>query len=79
MIMDGDGTWHTRLRWGRCPKCDTSLPDRKGGLVVCNTCELGIAVKPCDECKDGMVREPDGYGCVQWTSCYRCDGKGWTA
>ena len=23
------------------------------------------------------VPEPDGYGCVQWTSCYRCDGKDW--
>jgi len=79
MMLNGDGTWHTRLRWGHCPKCETTLPDRKGGLVVCNTCGLGIAVKPCDECKDGMVREPDGYGCVQWTSCYRCDGKGWTA
>ncbi len=78
MMLDGDGTWHSRLRWGRCPKCDTALPSRKGGLIVCETCGLGIAVKPCHDCKDGMIRQPDGYGCVEWTSCYSCDGRGWT-
>ena len=85
MIQEGDGTWHTRLSFNRCPKCDTMLPDRKGGIVVCKTCSLGIAVKECSykhslgECRDGMVREPDGEGCVQWTSCHVCAGKGWTA
>jgi len=78
LMLEGDGTWHNRLRWGMCPKCETILPRRKGGLVVCNVCGLGIAVTPCDQCDDGMVREPDGYGCVQWTSCYSCDGRGWT-
>ena len=28
----------------------------------------------CSECDEGFIREPDGYGCVQWTSCYRCGG-----
>jgi len=88
MILEGDyyTEWFNRLRWGMCPKCETMLPKFKRGLsfyhvegdrLVCNVCKLSIAVTPCDQCDDGMVREPDGYGCVQWTSCYRCDGKGW--
>lgn len=32
--------------------------------------------KPCTDCDNGMIREPDGYGCVQWTSCYSCGGTG---
>lgn len=28
--------------------------------------------KPCPDCDNGFIREPDGYGCVQWTSCYSC-------
>ena len=32
--------------------------------------------KPCPDCDRGMIREPDGYGCVQWTSCYSCGGTG---
>ena len=32
--------------------------------------------KPCRDCDNGMIREPDGYGCVQWTSCYSCGGTG---
>ena len=31
---------------------------------------------PCTDCDDGWIREPDGYGCVQWTLCYRCGGYG---
>ena len=31
---------------------------------------------PCADCDDGWIREPDGYGCVQWTLCYRCGGDG---
>ena len=27
-------------------------------------------------CDNGFIREPDGYGCVQWTSCYSCGGTG---
>ena len=30
----------------------------------------------CSDCDRGMIREPDGYGCVQWTSCYSCGGIG---
>lgn len=30
----------------------------------------------CPDCDNGFIREPDGYGCVQWTSCYSCGGKG---
>jgi len=30
----------------------------------------------CPDCDRGMIREPDGYGCVQWTSCYSCGGTG---
>ena len=76
-MEQGDGTWHNRLRWGMCPKCETMLHKPRGGLVVCETCRLGIAVKACTDCDDGMVRQPDGYGCVEWTSCYTCDGKGY--
>ncbi len=25
--------------------------------------------KYCHDKDDGWVREPDGYGCVQWTHC----------
>lgn len=33
---------------------------------------------PCPySCGDGWVREPDGYGCVQWTLCGRCGGYGY--
>ena len=32
--------------------------------------------KRCPACDNGFIREPDGYGCVQWTSCYRCGGTG---
>lgn len=32
--------------------------------------------KPCRDCDNGFIREPDGYGCVQWTSCYSCGGTG---
>jgi len=34
--------------------------------------------KRCPACDNGFIREPDGYGCVQWTSCYRCGGTGET-
>lgn len=27
-------------------------------------------------CDDGWYREPDGYGCVQWTLCDPCNGTG---
>ena len=27
-------------------------------------------------CDDGWYREPDGYGCVQWTTCGPCNGTG---
>jgi hypothetical protein len=30
----------------------------------------------CPDCDNGFIREPDGYGCVQWTSCYSCGGTG---
>lgn len=32
--------------------------------------------KKCRECDNGWVREPDGYGCVQWTLCVPCGGDG---
>lgn len=32
--------------------------------------------RPCSDCADGWVRQPDGYGCVEWTLCYRCGGDG---
>lgn len=32
--------------------------------------------KRCPDCDNGFIREPDGYGCVQWTSCYSCGGTG---
>jgi len=32
----------------------------------------------CPDCDNGFIREPDGYGCVQWTSCYSCGGTGVT-
>jgi len=35
-----------------------------------------ITSKPCRDCDNGFIREPDGYGCVQWTSCYSCGGTG---
>ena len=77
MIEEGDGTWEKRMRWGRCPKCDTMLPDPQGDKVQCRSCKLSIHVRSCTYCRDGMVREPDGYGCVQWTTCHSCDGRGW--
>ena len=27
----------------------------------------------CAECDDGWIREPDGYGCVQWALCSCAD------
>jgi len=35
-----------------------------------------ITSKRCTDCDNGFIREPDGYGCVQWTSCYSCGGTG---
>ncbi len=35
--------------------------------------------RPCSDCADGWVRQPDGYGCVEWTLCYRCGGDGFIA
>ena len=35
-----------------------------------------ITSKRCPDCDNGFIREPDGYGCVQWTSCYSCGGTG---
>ncbi len=32
--------------------------------------------KRCTDCDDGWIRQPDGYGCVEWTLCYRCGGTG---
>jgi hypothetical protein len=29
------------------------------------------------KCRGGMIREPDGDGCVQWTTCPDCQGRGW--
>ena len=28
------------------------------------------------DCDNGWYREPDGYGCVQWTTCGPCNGTG---
>ena len=28
------------------------------------------------DCDNGWYREPDGYGCVQWTLCGPCNGTG---
>ena len=84
MICEGDGTWERWLRFGRCPKCQTALSDVQGGTVKCESCKLTIRVEPCNysdslgECRDGMIREPDGAGCVQWTTCFKCQGRGWT-
>lgn len=30
----------------------------------------------CDECDNGWIRQPDGYGCVEWTLCALCGGTG---
>lgn len=52
--------------------------------LQCNSCKLEISVEPCTykdklgSCRDGMIREPDGEGCVQWTTCWSCRGRGWT-
>ena len=42
----------------------------------CRTKFSSKTPKPCRDCDNGFIREPDGYGCVQWTSCYRCGGTG---
>jgi hypothetical protein len=31
---------------------------------------------PCTHCDDGWITQPDGYGCIEWTLCYRCNGEG---
>jgi len=31
---------------------------------------------PCTHCADGWITQPDGYGCIEWTLCYRCNGEG---
>ena len=79
LIDRGDGTLAYRLRHGNCPKCRKALPDPVGDYVQCEPCGLKVEVRQCGECDRGMVREPDGYGCVQWTNCCVCQGKGWNA
>lgn len=32
--------------------------------------------KPCTDCADGWITQPDGYGCIEKTLCYRCGGDG---
>ncbi len=84
MIEAGDGSFAKRLNEGRCPKCETSLPSKTTKNVQCGSCKIIISVNPCTfsnwlgKCRDGMVREPDGEGCVQWTTCWSCRGRGWT-
>lgn len=83
MIDIGDGRMSRRLMFGRCPRCDIALPSMLSGRVSCTGCDLSISVEPCTytdslgKCRDGMIREPDGMGCVQWTTCIACQGRGW--
>jgi hypothetical protein len=45
-------------------------PVRYGGVTQ------NFRTIPCVDCDDGWIRQPDGYGCVEWTLCYRCGGSG---
>ena len=44
MISEGDGTFERRLSQGRCPKCDTALPELNQIYwpVRCSSCDLVI-------------------------------------
>ena len=44
MIYEGDGTFERRLSQGRCPKCDTALPELNQIYwpVRCSHCDLVI-------------------------------------
>lgn len=46
MIDPGDGTFERRLSQGRCPKCDTALPDLNQIYwpVRCSNCDLEISM-----------------------------------
>ena len=44
MISEGDGTFERRLSEGRCPKCDTALPELNQLYwpIRCSHCDLVI-------------------------------------
>lgn len=46
MIEQGDGTFERRLSQGRCPKCDTALPELNQIYwpVRCSCCDLVIGM-----------------------------------
>ena len=57
------------------PQQDRPLAPRPPPLIDGGVTQ-NFRPKPCRDCDNGMIREPDGYGCVQWTSCYSCGGTG---
>ena len=44
MISEGDGTFERRLSQGRCPKCDSALPELNQIYwpIRCSNCDLVI-------------------------------------
>lgn len=59
-----------------------AAPAKKAPLAPRPTSSAGGGVtqnfrtKPCNDCDDGWITQPDGYGCIEWTLCYRCGGNG---
>ena len=58
-----------------CKITEAPLSPRPSSIPIGGVTQ-NFGTKPCPDCADGWVREPDGYGCVQWTLCYRCGGDG---
>ncbi len=44
--------------------------------ALCGGVTQNFATKPCTDCADGWITQPDGYGCIEKTLCYRCGGEG---
>lgn len=55
---------------GKRPLAPRPSPSIDGGVAQ------NFRTIPCRDCDDGWIRQPDGYGCVEWTLCYRCGGTG---
>ena len=57
-------------------KSTPSPPPSPTAIGGCHTKFSPQTSKPCRSCDAGWIRQPDGYGCVEWTSCYSCGGTG---
>ena len=66
---------HGRGAGGGGKTAEAPLSPRPSYLPIGGVTQ-NFRTKPCTDCADGWVTQPDGYGCIEKTLCYRCGGDG---